>query len=77
MLSRCWVMLVVSSMYSPELASSFLIFTALIGAGATFVLILELQLELEMEIAGLNGVDDEQREIAGLNGVDKDLENVF
>ena len=68
----------VSSMYSPEVASSFLIFTALIGAGATFVLILELQLKLEMEIAGLNGVDDElEMEIAGLNGVDDDRENVL
>ena len=68
----------VSSMYSPEVASSFLIFTALIGAWAIFVSKLELQLELEMEIAGLNGVDDElEMEIAGLNGVDDDRENVL
>ena len=54
------VMVVVSSIYSPDVACSFLIFTALMGAEARFVSTLEIQLELEMEIGGLNGVDDDE-----------------
>ena len=59
--------MVVSSIYSPEVACSFLIFTALMGAEARFVSTLELQLELEMEMGGLNGVDDDEDILGGRN----------
>ena len=57
--------MLVSSIYSPEVACSFLIFTALMGAEARFVSTLELQLELEIEMGGLNGVDDDEDILGG------------